>query len=373
MKEREANFELLRVIAIFMVLVLHYLSHAGGLLVLGDSAAPVQLVGQLIESFCIVAVNVWVLISGYFLSKSKFKVSRILQLVCEIYFYTILVTFVMNLVHSAGATSDDVIYKTTQFLFPISSEHYSFATAYVILYVLAPILNKGIEYMARREMKITISALLVVFCFIKSIIPVNFATDKMGYDFGWYIVLYLIGAYIRKYDVRILNGKKSSLLLYIFSALASFLIAVIFHNINLNTGRFNYYATVPLHYNFLLCLTGALGLFSAFRYVTVQNRKISKAVRFLAPFSFGVYLLHEHLEIRDRWVTWICAFIGDIPNSVFAYIVHMIVSVIIVFVCCVFVDFVRKNIFEYVSRKCQNTRLFKFIRSLDENFKRARE
>jgi surface polysaccharide O-acyltransferase-like enzyme len=84
-RKRDANFEILRVIAILMVLTLHYLSHTDLLLKTGEKATNLQLVGQFIESFCIVAVNVWVLISGYFVSKSDFKLTRILQLIAEVY------------------------------------------------------------------------------------------------------------------------------------------------------------------------------------------------------------------------------------------------------------------------------------------------
>ena len=86
--KRQANFEILRVLAMIMVVVLHYLSHSDSLLALGVPATSVRITGSLIESFCIVAVNVWVLISGYFLSQSGFKLKRILQIICEIFFYT---------------------------------------------------------------------------------------------------------------------------------------------------------------------------------------------------------------------------------------------------------------------------------------------
>ena len=84
--KRQANFEILRVLAMIMVVVLHYLSHSDSLLALGVPATSVRITGSLIESFCIVAVNVWVLISGYFLSQSGFKLKRILQIICEIFF-----------------------------------------------------------------------------------------------------------------------------------------------------------------------------------------------------------------------------------------------------------------------------------------------
>ncbi len=368
-KKRQANFEILRVLAIIMVLILHYLSHTDSLLEVGKVATSKQIAGQFIESFCVVAVNVWILISGYFLSKSAFKLTRILQLLAEVYFYTILVTLVMQIAGTATVAQTDRIYKTTQFLFPISSEHYSFATSYILLYVIAPVLNKGVQYMTRKQIKYTIIGLLVWFCIIKSIVPVVFPTDMYGYNLDWYICLYLIAAYIRKYNVRILTGFFSSMLLFLFSGLGSFAVSMIFHHINLTSGRFNYYATVPAHYNFILCLTGALGLFSMFRYMKIFENAFAKAARVLAPFSFGVYLLHEHLEIRDRWTTWLSgiSFIGPVPAGALGMILHMAECVIILFVCCVFVDFIRSQIFKFVGRVFSETGLFKWIYSIDKD------
>ena len=77
------------------------------------------------------------------------------------------------------------------------------ATAYILLYVIAPVLNKGVLYMTRKQIKYTIIGLLVWFCIIKSIVPVIFPTDMFGYNLDWYICLYLIAAYIRKYNVKI--------------------------------------------------------------------------------------------------------------------------------------------------------------------------
>lgn len=367
-KKRQANFEILRVIAILMVLILHYLSHTGSLLELGIKPTSSQLVGQFIESFCVVAVNVWILISGYFLSKSGFKITRILQLILQVYFYTLLVTIVMQIAGSASVSETDRIFKTTQYLFPISSEHYSFATAYILLYVIAPVLNKGVEYMTRKQIKYTIIGLLIWFCIIKSIIPVSFPTDMYGYNLDWYICLYLIAAYIRKYNVRILTGFGTSALLFVFSGLGNFAVSIIFHYLNLKYGRFNYFATVPAHYNFILCLTGALGLFSMFRYLNIKDdntfARISKA---LAPFSFGVYLLHEHIEVRDRWVLWLSGigFIGGVPKSPAGMLFHMLKCVVMLFVCCIFVDFIRSQIFEFAGRICSGTRLFKWFEKVD--------
>ena len=101
-KKRNPSFELLRVIAMLMILTLHYNIHAEVLLQLGIPAAAVNLFANIMEAFAITGLNVYVLISGYFLSKGKVKLSRIITLICQVYFYTLIISLVMQAV---GASS----------------------------------------------------------------------------------------------------------------------------------------------------------------------------------------------------------------------------------------------------------------------------
>ena len=66
MKQREANFELLRIVAMLMIITLHYLDK-GGILPKPDAAfTTAGYMAWGLEAFCVPAVNVYVLISAYF-------------------------------------------------------------------------------------------------------------------------------------------------------------------------------------------------------------------------------------------------------------------------------------------------------------------
>ena len=70
---RQANFELLRIIAMFMVVILHWNTNSGLLLDVGSPVTGAGVWSLVTESVCIVAVNVYVLISGYFLSSCTYS------------------------------------------------------------------------------------------------------------------------------------------------------------------------------------------------------------------------------------------------------------------------------------------------------------
>ena len=367
-KKRDANIELLRIVAMLMIITLHFNNQSKALLVLGEPASNVQIFATVLEAIAITGVNVYVLISGYYLSSSKVRLSKVLLLILQVYFYTLLISGAMMLVGAYTVKPDDKLDRMLKYLFPISSEHYWFVTAYVIMYLLAPVMNAAVNALKRKQLKTVIIGLLTWFCFIKSIVPVKFGTDRMGYDFGWFICLYLIAAYIRKYNVVLFIDAKKSALVYLVSVVVIAAFSLVFYMINLATGNFNYYAEVPCHYNFFFALTGALGLFSVFRFMRLKENLFAEAIRIIAPYTLGVYLLHMHFEIADRWVEWIEHIIGETPlDNALTFFIHLVVSVLIVFYAGIFVDWIRKYIFNFFGRVLGDTKVFRLIKRVDED------
>ena len=78
-----------------MVVTMHFLSHTGSLPEAGNGLTERTVAAILIEAFCIVAVNVYVFISGYFLSESGFSLKRLIRLICQVLFYTLLIPVVL--------------------------------------------------------------------------------------------------------------------------------------------------------------------------------------------------------------------------------------------------------------------------------------
>lgn len=116
-----ANMELLRIIAMLMVVMLHYLSKG---MQLPAMTGPQGVRGMLawgMESLAIVAVNVYMLISGYFLTEGRFRTGRLIQLICQVLFYSILVTAVL-LCTGQLVLSDLTIYELLQVLLSLGNE-----------------------------------------------------------------------------------------------------------------------------------------------------------------------------------------------------------------------------------------------------------
>lgn len=369
--KRQANYELLRIIAMLMVVTLHYLNHTGALLTLGEGVNAKRLIGTLLESFSIVAVNVYVLISGYFLVEAGFKVKRLLSLICQILFYAILIPLIMMGAGMFLPSGENGIYRLAQYILPIETEHYWFATSYVLLYLFTPVLNAAVRSMNKRQLQITIGGLLILFSGIKSISPIQFATDRFGYDFGWFLCVYLIAAYIRLYGIAFFSRAGRAAVCYAGCGALTFCITGVVYCLNARTGALAYYFTVSFHYNYVLCLIGAVALFYAFGHLRIPGGKVSGIICALSPLTFGVYLFHEHIDIRNEWTGWIEDFIGPGADAGAAgFILRLLVSVILVYLAGIFIDGIRSILFAYGARQLKNTRLAAWTEALDKAFVR---
>ena len=151
-EKRMANYELLRILAMIMVVTLHFLSHSDRLIALGVPLDGVRLIGSLLEAFCLVAVNVYLLISGYFGVKGSFRPSRAISLLCQIWFYSLLIPLVLKMIGIPVLADTQGIYGLIQYVFPIETEHYWFATSYFLLYLFTPVLNQAVRSMNKRQL-----------------------------------------------------------------------------------------------------------------------------------------------------------------------------------------------------------------------------
>lgn len=375
MKKRLANFECLRVIAMFMVVALHYLAHSDALLTLDLPLNLYHLTATLLESFCIVAVNVYLLITGYFMTEADFKVSRIVQLVCQLLFYSLLIPVILMLCNIPIAGAGQGIYGLLSYLLPVETDHYWFASSYVMLYLLLPFFNPAIRAMSQKQLQLAMGGLLILFCGIKSICPAVLSFDRYGYDLPWFICVYLVAAYIRRFGISFLERGRRALMVYLSSCLLIFGISLAAWAVYGRTQSMGYYFTVPYHYNFIFCLTGAIGLFYLAKRWTIKAEPLANFLCFAGPLSFGVYLFHEHIDIRDRWLQVTRqitgAFLGfDGTENILLFFLHMIIAVAAIFIIGIGIDWMRSRLFVLCGRWIGRTAVGRWFMRMDQLFSR---
>lgn len=363
-KNRMANMELLRILAMMMVILLHYLGKGG---LLADLTQPLDANGYtawFLEAFAIVAVNVYMLISGYFLVESRFKVSRLLGLILQAVFYSILVPAVLLL---TGILKTDEIgmYQILYYVFPAQMEHYWFLTAYVVMYLFSPLLKAAVHHINQKQHLLVIGGLLVFESLGKSILPVRLEMDRFGYDAVWFMCVYLAAAYIRLYGISFFKNRKSSGCLYLLGTAAIFGITMVLHFGYLKWDVFEYFLKAAYDYNHILNLFAAAALFYAFYFIRIPEGKISRLICRISPLTFGVYLLHEQIEVRYLWPGWLGA--GQAQNPL-SLLLRALCAVLLVFTVGIAVDWIRTGIFKAAGGILDRLGLLKGIKNLDAIF-----
>lgn len=352
--KRQANFEILRVVAMAMIVAMHFMGKGGVLQPLTGNLTPVNGLAWWIESFCNVAANCYVLIAGYFLIDAEWKLKKLISLVVQVFFYSLLIPLVCLLL-GVGDVQAWTVYEWVVAVLPLQMDHYWFATAYVLLYMLVPVLAAGVKQLSKKQLEITIGVLLLYFCVIKSISPILLSTDNYGYDYPWFICLFLIAAYSKLYGTPegglqigrykiFVTGKKSALC-YVAIATFIFGFSAALSIINVKIDKFDYFMDMLYSYNHALTLIASLACFYAFKHWKPKEGKLTGFLCKIAPYTFGVYLIHENIVIRNLWPEWFG--VEKVRESMW-FVPHMFFVIISIFAVCMVIDRIRKIIFDRI-------------------------
>ncbi len=365
-KHRLINMEVLRILAMAMVVSLHYL--AKGEILPKLSANPLGATGHLawiLETLSICAVNTYVLISAYFLTETGFRCKRVLSLICQVLFYTILTPLVLSAL-GIIQISDFTTYDFLQNLLPIQMLQYWFVSAYVLLFLFAPILKVAVHAMGQKQHGAVIVVLLIMESLLKTILPVRLELDNLGYDALWFMVVYLIAAYIRLYGIPFLEKQSHAICGYLGGLALMYGMTMALRQVYLRTGALEYFMEAAYGYNHLLNIFCAVCLFYCFKNWTYPEGKVSgvigKVVLTAAPCTFGIYLLHEQNQMRYLWQFWLGADNCTTPAALFG---HWCLAILVVMVAGTCIDLIRRGIFALCGKMIAATPLPNLLSKVD--------
>lgn len=129
---RFSNIELLRIVSMFMVILGHYYCQSAFPDIKITSLNQVFM--QFLASGSKIAVDIFIIISGYFLVKQKFSWQKIVKFLTCTYFWSIIVLIFAIFVLDSNV-NNSLIKKS---LFPLTPLNW-FARAYLNLYIVFPL------------------------------------------------------------------------------------------------------------------------------------------------------------------------------------------------------------------------------------------
>lgn len=352
MAKRENGIELLRIVCMVMIVFLHLLSFTGLLSTYRDLSLRSIFVWGL-EALCFVAVNCYVLISSYFSIDKKFSIKRIVKLWIQVSFYSILIFLVMLFVFKIDFSKLNLLNA----IFPILFKNYWFPTIYIGLCIFSPFLNIFIKNLTRNQYRILLVITTFVFCVWPFIIQSSTNLEFGGaYSITWFINLYLIAGYLKlHFNINKYDNIKY-LLTYFISCILLFLIFHLVKYLNIPSYSADYFYS----YHFILVLIASVSLFLFFKNLKIKSDLLNKVILFLAPLTFGVYLIHENPLVRNRlWGGVVRRLLTDQFSEV------LVISIgLCIYIICSMIDYIRGLIFKPINKKILNSKVLNKIETL---------
>lgn len=342
---RNTGIDLLRIASMYMVVLLHVVG-AGGVLSATRPFSAGNFAAWTLEIGAYCASNCYALISGYVGIHSKYRYSNIVVLWLQVALYSVVGTLIFFLVDPAQVGMKQLVYA----FFPVTKGSLWYFSAYFGLFFFIPLINRAVLALNRRQAKL----LCLTFFVLLSVIPSLMFTDAFfsngGYSVFWLMVMYFIGACIRKFD---LLAKIRSLPLVLCYGLCVAL--------TIGCWAFLKADIIPilskvLPANFLISyisptvLICGICLLLIFSRLKLRSVAAAKVIGFLSPLSFGVYAIHCQPQIFDF-------LFQDDPFARFAQyppwllVLAALFSAAALFIICAALDLLRHLLFKVLKLK----------------------
>lgn len=146
-KQRNANLDLLRIVSMLLIVFLHSIDHSGVLEHAENCGGAMYFYVRFTYALCQVCVNIYIMLSGYFMVTSKFRLQKLVTLWMEAAFYS----FVLKLLFMVTGQDAFSITSLVSCFFPILTGRYWFLTIYVGMYLVSPFLNTLIRAMDKLQ------------------------------------------------------------------------------------------------------------------------------------------------------------------------------------------------------------------------------
>ena len=290
---RNANHEMLRLIAIYMIVFIHANMYLGKFC----QGAGWSFFNGLVNGVCNTGVSCFILISGYY--GVRFDIRKLVKMECMMITLSLLETGLMYIFapESLGGGSA-LLEQLVKSVFPFITRKYWFYSCYVCLLLFSGYLDKLIKALDRE----TFRNLLLLMAGLFSVLPTVFYFELVpdnGKGLVQMIMIYLIGRYIRMYrDVRLPQVKAVSLFLLLW------IVNGISHEHPVALGSMSHHLCKD---NSITNIVMAVILFYLFKEVRI--RKGARMINRIASQVFAVFALNNTVVflVMNRWKKYAAA------------------------------------------------------------------
>lgn len=339
---RNSNIEFLRFLSMLMIIAYHYSIY--GFYAEDIIHTANKYFVDIFGMFGKVGTDIFVLITGYYMVKSRLTAKKLLELMGQIWFYTL--GILLAVILSLGPSAADLSMIKLSVL-PITNSHYWFVSYYVLLMLISPFINVLLHSISRQMHAVLCLLLFALTTFLPEFLHISFLPGSLPL----FVALYVCAGYIRLHLNTAGKNRTRSLVITVLLILLCILRIVITDRIWQNTGNSAGLETsvnfMGAYSPFAFCIAIALLV-----WVVGLKPANSKLAFLLGSSSFGVYLLHENIFVNSR--IWQDLFHTAEQASSPKLFMHAFLVVALIYTAGFFTEFIRKKTFAPIWSKLVN-------------------
>lgn len=330
--KRASNFELLRIICMFLVMVVHYVPKRPEVTALTlNQDLLTSIVTLELKSLSFVCVHCFILISGFW--GIKFRGKSFANLMFQILFWAVIGILMAKVLippylHDSRSISE-IIHGLL-----VWQQGRWFISAYIFLFMFSPVLNSFIE----KSDTSTLGKYLLIFYLFSTIYGWCWRSEEFntGLSAVSLFGLYLIGAYLRKCNASYVTWNKYyDLWGYLLTGFFLVAISIVLIRIGVTKSIYGYLNP--------LVILESIFLFQFFRKLNLQYNGL---VNWLAASAFAVFLFHCDYCMSKGYDYYLRLLEYKFEYPLFPVLLYMVV----VFLLVVVLDQLRIQSFNFISR-----------------------
>ncbi len=324
-KVRESNLELLRILAMLLIILYHYCIYL-------DWSATEYTINKILYvalgSWGALFVDVFIIISAWFLceSSAKFSIWKVLKIICETSFYAVVMYGVL-------CVTKNTVFAPKMFLQALFSPFlgtYWFITAYLAFYLLCPLLNILVQHLNQKQFQTFIGILTII-------IPVFQMFVRGNPNWGiisTFAYLFILTAGLKRHKDSWLERNA------VFIAIVDFLFLIFMEYLCRKSGHMEF-LNFFLEKSSIFIILEAFSIFFIFKN---WKMKSSKLINKMAASVFGVYILHQYRPSLS--ILWDKIFRTSEAYQSSFFVIYLLLTGIAVLILGIIVDMLRIKLLE---------------------------
>lgn len=370
-ENRDSKFEAMRILSMFFIVMYHIIIHG---LLIEHSSGLMKLLLIFIESILLVCVNSFVLVTGYFQCEKNPKPSKVIKLINQTWFYKVVI---MLLLVFCGIIMRPDNVSLIRVFFPIDYGTYWYINCYIILYLISPLLNKIINNCTKKEFQ-QINVLLFFIISICSTFSVDvYYNSYSGRSLCTFILLYFIGAYLKKYPIEknkfLKKYKNKSRIIFLAGFFICVFLSVTAKVISIKSSNYGnvmseigkVFEAIHVSYASPVVLFESIFYFLFFGTLSFKSKLVDK----ISTYTLGVYLISENIYVRESLYDLVG--LTKITDITLKLVIMLFLAGILIYIFCTIIEYVRQLIFNFISNTSSSKKIRIWFSKKIDKFKIA--